>query len=110
MSAVLTTAKRFVDSISDINEIRAREPQRIKQLLANRRRRPLFGDDGKLMIVACDHPARGALEPASTSIPCTYDAESPTAFTIWADRPRCNSSRTTQPRRSRPSVAAPGGA
>ncbi len=61
MSAVLTTATRFVDSISDINEIRAREPQRIKQLLANRRRRPLFGDDGKLMIVACDHPARGAL-------------------------------------------------
>ncbi len=61
MSAVITTTTGFADSISDINEIRAREPQRIKQLLANRRRRPLFGDDGKLMIVACDHPARGAL-------------------------------------------------
>ena len=61
MSAVLTTATGFAGSISDINEIRAREPQRIKQLLATRRRRRLFGDDGKLMIVACDHPARGAL-------------------------------------------------
>ena len=54
-------APGFAASISEINEIRAREPQRIKQLLASRRRRPLFGDDGKLMIVACDHPARGAL-------------------------------------------------
>ncbi|WP_425562180.1 Cgl0159 family (beta/alpha)8-fold protein [Microlunatus spumicola] len=44
-----------------MNEVRAREPQRIGELLANRERRPLFGDDGKLMIVACDHPARGAL-------------------------------------------------
>ncbi len=51
----------FVDSIAGINEVRAREPQRIKQLLASRRRRELFGADGKLMIVACDHSARGAL-------------------------------------------------
>jgi DhnA family fructose-bisphosphate aldolase class Ia len=61
MSAVITAASGFAGSISDINEIRAREPQRIRRLLSSRRRRPLFGDDGKLMIVACDHPARGAL-------------------------------------------------
>jgi DhnA family fructose-bisphosphate aldolase class Ia len=59
--SVITAAPGFAASIGDINEIRAREPQRIKQLLASRRRRPLFGDDGRLMIVACDHPARGAL-------------------------------------------------
>ena len=30
-----------------------------------RRRRQLFGPDGKLMIIACDHPARGALSAGS---------------------------------------------
>jgi DhnA family fructose-bisphosphate aldolase class Ia len=51
----------FVDSIADLNEVRVRHPERIGQLLRSRTRRPLLGDDGKLMIVACDHPARGAL-------------------------------------------------
>lgn len=57
----LVSESRFVSSVGEINEVRAREPQRIGELLANRERRALFGDDGKLMIVACDHPARGAL-------------------------------------------------
>ena len=57
----LVSEGRFVSSVAEINEVRAREPQRIAELLANRERRPLFGADGKLMIVACDHPARGAL-------------------------------------------------
>jgi DhnA family fructose-bisphosphate aldolase class Ia len=51
----------FVGSIADINEVRSREPRRIRELLASRRRRDLFGPDGQLMIIACDHPARGAL-------------------------------------------------
>lgn len=51
----------FVSDISEINDVRLREPGRIKKLLASRKRRPLIGDDGRLMIVACDHPARGAL-------------------------------------------------
>jgi DhnA family fructose-bisphosphate aldolase class Ia len=51
----------FVTTIGNINEVRSRDPQRISRLLASRRRRALFGEDGKLMIVACDHPARGAL-------------------------------------------------
>jgi DhnA family fructose-bisphosphate aldolase class Ia len=53
--------RAFVRSVREINEVRAREPQRIRQLLDSRRRRELLGDDGRLMIVACDHPARGAL-------------------------------------------------
>lgn len=57
----LVSEARFVGSVAEINEVRAREPQRIAELLANRERRDLFGSDGKLMIVACDHPARGAL-------------------------------------------------
>ena len=45
----------------DLTEIRAREPERIGQAWAARSRRPLLGTDGRLMLVAADHPARGAL-------------------------------------------------
>jgi DhnA family fructose-bisphosphate aldolase class Ia len=56
-----TSGTQFVSSISELNEIRTHDPQRIKRLLVARRKRELFGPDGKLMIIACDHPARGAL-------------------------------------------------
>ncbi len=45
----------------DLTEIRAREPGRIAEGWAQRTRRPLLGDDGRLLVVAADHPARGAL-------------------------------------------------
>ena len=45
----------------DLTEIRAREPQRIAQGWESRTRRPLLGADGRLLLVAADHPARGAL-------------------------------------------------
>jgi hypothetical protein len=45
----------------DVTDIRARQPGRIAEDWANRVRRPLLGDDGRLLIVAADHPARGAL-------------------------------------------------
>jgi DhnA family fructose-bisphosphate aldolase class Ia len=62
MTGLIDTERAsFVGSVGDLNEVRAREPQRIRQLLLTRRRRELFGPDGRLMIVACDHPARGAL-------------------------------------------------
>lgn len=51
----------FVSGYDELSEVRATEPERIGKLLAARKRRPLLGDDGRLMIVACDHPARGAL-------------------------------------------------
>jgi hypothetical protein len=57
----VATTSDFASSIAEINEIRAREPQRIKKLWAARSRRPLFTAHDRLMIVACDHPARGAL-------------------------------------------------
>jgi DhnA family fructose-bisphosphate aldolase class Ia len=59
-----TSGTQFAGSISELNEIRSHDPRRIKQLLAARRKRELFGADGKLMIIACDHPARGALSAA----------------------------------------------
>lgn len=44
-----------------IVEIRARAPERIVRALADRPRGSLPEGDGGLMIIACDHPARGAL-------------------------------------------------
>ncbi|WKX70403.1 deoxyribose-phosphate aldolase [Streptomyces sp. XD-27] len=48
-------------SISDLVTVRARHPEAIAEAAARRARRPLIGDSGRLMIVAADHPARGAL-------------------------------------------------
>ena len=59
-----TSETQFARSINELNEIRSRDPRRIKRLLATRRKRELLGPDGKLMIIACDHPARGSLSAA----------------------------------------------
>lgn len=48
-------------SVADLTEIRVREPHRIAHAWATRRRRELVGPDGRLLIVAADHPARGSL-------------------------------------------------
>ncbi|MFE2415548.1 deoxyribose-phosphate aldolase [Streptomyces hokutonensis] len=48
-------------SIPDLVTVRARHPEAIAEAAARRVRRPLLGDSGRLMIVAADHPARGAL-------------------------------------------------
>jgi DhnA family fructose-bisphosphate aldolase class Ia len=47
--------------MADLTEIRAREPQRIVAGWDARTKRPLLGTDGRLLLVAADHPARGAL-------------------------------------------------
>ncbi|GAA2771230.1 Cgl0159 family (beta/alpha)8-fold protein [Nonomuraea dietziae] len=44
-----------------VQEIRARHPERIAEAAAARRRRPLLAERDQLMIIAADHPARGAL-------------------------------------------------
>ena len=59
-----TSGTQFAASIVELNEIRSRDPGRIKRLLVARRKRELLGPDGRLMIIACDHPARGALSAA----------------------------------------------
>ncbi|WP_175407741.1 deoxyribose-phosphate aldolase [Streptomyces sp. TRM64462] len=48
-------------SISELATVRARHPEAIAEAAARRTRRPLIGDSGRLMVVAADHPARGAL-------------------------------------------------
>lgn len=47
---------------------RARHPEAIAEAAARRSRRPLLGDSGRLMIVAADHPARGALGVGSRKL------------------------------------------
>jgi DhnA family fructose-bisphosphate aldolase class Ia len=44
-----------------LRETRATNPARLAQVYADRVRRPIVDGDGRLMIVAADHPARGAI-------------------------------------------------
>jgi hypothetical protein len=52
----------LADRLQEIVELRVRHPEAVAKA-ARRRRKPasLLGDHGKLMIIAADHPARGAL-------------------------------------------------
>ncbi|MGW7287238.1 Cgl0159 family (beta/alpha)8-fold protein [Streptomyces sp. NPDC054847] len=48
--------------IAELVGIRTRHPEAVAEAAVRRRRRPaLLGDSGRLMIIAADHPARGAL-------------------------------------------------
>jgi hypothetical protein len=50
------------DQLKAILDVRTRRPHAIAEAATARRRRPsLLGDDGRLFIIAADHPARGAL-------------------------------------------------
>jgi hypothetical protein len=55
------TESPAVRSVADLTEVRARSPRAVALAASGRRRRPLLGEDGRLLIVAADHPARGAL-------------------------------------------------
>ena len=46
---------------ADVTDLRACDPGAVARAWANRTTRPLLRGDGRLMIVAADHPARGAL-------------------------------------------------
>ena len=48
-------------AIAELTEIRARQPHRIAEAWTARCRRELLGEDGRMLLVAADHPARGAL-------------------------------------------------
>ncbi|MER7897045.1 deoxyribose-phosphate aldolase [Streptomyces sp. NPDC096046] len=47
--------------VSALVRLRGHRPEAIAEAAARRPRRPLLNDSGRLMIVAADHPARGAL-------------------------------------------------
>lgn len=58
-----------------LREIRSRRPQEIAEALRARSKREILGDDDRLLIVAADHPARGALAVGSdeTAMADRYD-------------------------------------
>ncbi len=47
--------------LRDLREARARHPELVVEAAGRRTRRPLLGCDGRLLVLAADHPARGAL-------------------------------------------------
>jgi DhnA family fructose-bisphosphate aldolase class Ia len=47
--------------VSELVRLRTHHPEAIAEAAARRTRRPLLDEAGRLMIVAADHPARGAL-------------------------------------------------
>ncbi|MFC7327078.1 Cgl0159 family (beta/alpha)8-fold protein [Marinactinospora rubrisoli] len=47
--------------ISELTRLRATRPEAITEAARRRRRRPLLAGNGRMMIIAADHPARGAL-------------------------------------------------
>jgi hypothetical protein len=55
-----TAGTRPVD-VAGLTELRATQPDRIAKAWATRTRRDLLRTDGRLLLVAADHPARGAL-------------------------------------------------
>lgn len=55
-----TAGTRLVD-VAGLTELRATQPDRIAKAWATRTRRDLLRTDGRLLLVAADHPARGAL-------------------------------------------------
>ena len=49
------------ESFEALRQIRAEKPDQVSAAFHSRTKRELLGNDGKLFIVAADHPARGAL-------------------------------------------------
>ena len=56
-----TTADAFVSTYDEVTRVRIEDPGRFARLAATRRRRTVADTDGTMMIIAADHPARGAL-------------------------------------------------
>ncbi|GAB7059327.1 deoxyribose-phosphate aldolase [Streptomyces mexicanus] len=74
-------------SIPDLTAVRARHPEAIAEAAARRVRRPLLGDSGRLLIVAADHPARGALRVGDRDLAMANRADLLTRLCAALSRP-----------------------
>lgn len=61
MSTTKIPARPSAVDIAHLTGIRAGDPGAVARGWAQRSRRPLLADDGRMLLVAADHPARGAL-------------------------------------------------
>ncbi|WSA75347.1 deoxyribose-phosphate aldolase [Streptomyces sp. NBC_01799] len=74
-------------TISDLTAVRSSHPEAIAEAATRRVRRPLVGDGGRLMIVAADHPARGALAVGGQRLAMANRNELLDRLTIALSRP-----------------------
>jgi DhnA family fructose-bisphosphate aldolase class Ia len=74
-------------SVCDLASLRARHPEAIAEAAARRVRRPLLGESGRLLIVAADHPARGALGVGDRSLAMADRADLLERLCIALSRP-----------------------
>jgi hypothetical protein len=73
--------------VRDLASLRARHPEAIAEAAARRVRRPLLGESGRLLIVAADHPARGALGVGGRSLAMADRADLLERLCIALSRP-----------------------
>ncbi|MEU8245336.1 deoxyribose-phosphate aldolase [Nonomuraea sp. NPDC048916] len=71
----------------ELRETRARFPERVAEAAAARRRRPLLGERDQLLIIAADHPARGALGVGGRPLAMGSRVELLERLTIALSRP-----------------------
>lgn len=74
-------------TITDLPRVRATRPQAIAEAASRRARRPLLGERGRMMIVAADHPARGALGAGSNPMAMANRADLLERLSIALRRP-----------------------
>ncbi|EPD95422.1 hypothetical protein HMPREF1486_02210 [Streptomyces sp. HPH0547] len=74
-------------SIAELTSVRMRHPEAIAQAAARRARRPLVSGSGRLMIVAADHPARGALAVGDDALAMANRAELLERLVLALSRP-----------------------
>ncbi|MFJ9958387.1 Cgl0159 family (beta/alpha)8-fold protein [Streptomyces avermitilis] len=74
-------------SIPDLATVRARHPEAIAEAAGRRTRRPLIGESGRLLIVAADHPARGALGVGGRGLAMAHRADLLERLCVALSRP-----------------------
>lgn len=74
--------------LSELIRVRAQHPEAIAEAAARRVRRPLLGDSGRLMIIAADHPARGALSVGGDRLAMAHRGDLLERLCLALSRPR----------------------
>ncbi|MEU5835260.1 deoxyribose-phosphate aldolase [Streptomyces diacarni] len=74
-------------SLSELASVRTRHPEAIAEAAARRARRPLVDESERLVIVAADHPARGALAVGGDALAMANRAVLLERLVVALDRP-----------------------
>jgi DhnA family fructose-bisphosphate aldolase class Ia len=73
--------------VSELVSRRVHEPRAVADAYAARVRRPLVGPSGRLMVIAADHPARGALRAGERAMAMADRSELLARLLLALDRP-----------------------